>query len=104
VTSVRERTPVNDAVGPVLQAGPLCEAVIAVICERHPDAVVIDRGAYKRVLVPVRCSLARSAIEQHLGQPFYLPGDLEAIMTSFVGKFRVSEEEACWHVPGEEPA
>lgn len=83
-------------VGPVLQVGPAATAVAQAIVERNPRARVLDRGSYLRVAAPGRCVVARDAIERHLGRAFRLPGDLETIMPSFVGRFVVSEDEACW--------
>jgi MmoB/DmpM family len=83
-------------VGPVLMAGPVTNAIIAVIRDRHPEAVVMDRGSYLRVLVPGRCSFGRASVEAVLRQPFRLPGDLERVMTSFRGRFQVSADEASW--------
>jgi toluene monooxygenase system protein D len=87
---------ITDSVGPVLQAGEVADAIIAVIRMLNPRVDVIDRGAYLRVLVPNECRITRRLLEEHLGRPFRLPGDLESVMSSFKGTFRVSEEEATW--------
>jgi toluene monooxygenase system protein D len=92
--------PGDARVGPVLQAGPIAAAVVAAIRELHPDAEVVDRGAYLRVLVPGRCVLRRAALERHKAGAFRLPGDLEMVMPSFKGRFSVSEDEARWEAPG----
>lgn len=89
---------VRDRVGPVLQAGPGAQAVICAIEALNADVELLDRGAYVRVLVPRRCLVTRVAIEARLGRPFRLPRDLEAIMSSFKGRFRVSADEACWEL------
>jgi toluene monooxygenase system ferredoxin subunit len=86
----------RDWVGPVLQAGPASTAVIAAIRESNPEAAVVDRGAYLRVLAPGSCRVTRAGIERHLGQPFRLPGDLEQVMSSFKGRLTVSEDHATW--------
>jgi len=91
---------VSSLVGPVLDASEVGRAVLAAILERHPRAVVLDRGAYLRVQVPARCSFARAAVEQRLNRAFVLPADLEAVMPSFSGRFHVSEEEAAWTAAG----
>jgi toluene monooxygenase system protein D len=88
--------PDRDAVGPVLERGGLGEAVAAAIHELQPEAVILDRGAYLRVSVPRRCRVTREAIARHAGVEVRLPGDLERVMPSFKGRFRVSEEEASW--------
>lgn len=84
------------AVGPVLMAGAVANAIVAVIRARHPAAVVTDRGSYLRVVAPGQCSLTRAGVEAVLRQPFRLPGDLERVMTSFRGRFQVSSDGASW--------
>jgi MmoB/DmpM family len=86
----------NDHVGPVLRSGSVADAVIAAIRQHHAETVVVDRGAYRRVLVPGRCVVTRVAIEAHLGRPVRFPGDLEKVMPAFQGRFTVSEERAVW--------
>jgi hypothetical protein len=85
-----------ETVGPVLRAGPIADAVVAAIRALNQDVVLVDRGAYLRVLVPGRCVVTRAAIEAELGRAFRLPGDLEAILSAFKGRFRVDEEGAEW--------
>jgi hypothetical protein len=86
----------RDHVGPVLCTGVVADAVIAAIREHHAETVVIDRGAYRRVLVSGRCVVTRAAIEEHLGRPFHFPGDLEKIMPAFKGRFTMSATCAVW--------
>lgn len=83
-------------VGPVLHGGLRAAAVVAAIKARHPDAHVLDRGGYVRVLVPGECRVTREDIERAAGGRFELPGDLEAVMSSFVGRFVVTDREAVW--------
>ena len=85
-------------VGPVLEAGPIASVLIAAIREQNREVEVQDRGAYFRVLVPLRCVLSRAAIERRLGRTFRLPGDLELVMPSFKGAFSVDEDRAIWEV------
>jgi toluene monooxygenase system ferredoxin subunit len=85
-------------VGPVLQAGPVGAAVVAAIRALNAEARVVDRGAYLRVLCPGRCVVTRAAIEERTGAPFRLPGDLELVMSSFKGRFAVSDDEARWEL------
>jgi toluene monooxygenase system ferredoxin subunit len=89
---------VLDDVGPVLQSGPVGEAVVAAIRALNADARVLDRGAYLRVLCPGRCVVTRAAIEEQTGATFRLPRDLELVMSSFKGRFAVSESEARWEL------
>jgi hypothetical protein len=87
----------NDHVGPVLEGdGQVVEAIIAAIREAHPDATVVDRGGYLRVLVPHRCVVKRAAVERVLGRAFRLPGDLELVMPSFKGAIDVSQDQVIW--------
>ena len=86
----------RDWVGPVLQAGPLADAVIAAIRELNAGGEIVDRGAYLRVLCAGRCRVTRAALERHRGGAFRLPVDLESVMSSFKGRLSMSEEEACW--------
>lgn len=85
-----------DHVGPVLSAGCVADAVIAAIRELNASALIVDRGSYVRVLVPHRCIVTREAVESHLGRPFRLPRDLEAVMSALKGTFEVSEDRAVW--------
>jgi len=91
-----ERPPASEWVGPVLAAGPVADAIVAAIRRENDGVEVTDRGSYLRVLVPSRCAVSRAAIESALSRPFRLPGDLEQVMPSFRGRFRVSEDQASW--------
>jgi hypothetical protein len=88
----------RDCVGPVLQTGAEAEAVIAAIRTLNGQVELLDRGAYVRVMVPRRCVVTRQAIEASLARPFRLPRDLEAIMSSFKGRFRVTADQASWEL------
>jgi toluene monooxygenase system protein D len=90
------RLAVADGVGPVLEANETGRALIEAIRADNAEVVVIDRGAYLRVLVPRRCRLTRVAIQAKLGRAFRLPGDLELVMPSFKGAFTVTTDEAVW--------
>ena len=91
-----ERANVYDRVGPVLQAGTIGNAVVAAIRDLNHDVLVLDRGAYVRVLVPQRCIVTREAIEEHLGRSFRFPGELETIMSAFKGALQLTQDEAVW--------
>ena len=86
----------RDWVGPVLQAGPVADSVIAAIRELNVGVEIVDRGSYLRDLCARRCRVTRAALERHRGGPFKLPVDLESVMSSFKGRLSMSEEEACW--------
>jgi toluene monooxygenase system protein D len=85
-------------VGPVLQVGALSEAIVAAIRDLNQDVVVLDRGAYLRVLVPFRCVVTREAIEKHLGRPVRFPGELETVMSAFKGLIDLSQDSATWQL------
>lgn len=85
-----------DRVGPVLQSGMVADAIIAAIKELNEDVMVVDRGAYVRVLVPQSCVVTRSAIEKHLGRPFRFPGELETVLSAFKGSLELNQDDAAW--------
>lgn len=83
-------------VGPVLTAGRLADAIVAALRRENKGVEVTDRGSYLRVTTQGTCRVSAAAVEAALGQPFHLPGDLECVMPSFRGTFRVTEAEAVW--------
>jgi len=85
-----------DRVGPVLQSGAVATAIIAAIKDLNQDVMVVDRGAYVRVLVPRCCIVTRSAIEEHLGRSFRFPGELETVMSAFKGSLELNQNDAAW--------
>jgi toluene monooxygenase system protein D len=85
-----------DRVGPVLQSGAIATAIIAAIKDLNQDVMVVDRGAYVRVLVPRCCVVTRSAIERHLGRSFRFPGELETAMSAFKGSLELNQNDAAW--------
>jgi len=87
-----------DHVGPVLQAGALTDAIIAAIRDLNSEVVIVDRGAYLRVLAPRKCVVTRSEIEKHLGRPIRFPGELETVMSAFKGAIRLTQDEAVWQL------
>ena len=60
--------------------------------------MVVDRGAYVRVLVPRCCVVTRLAIEKHLGRSFRFPGELETVMSAFKGSLRLNQNDAAWRL------
>src|SRR5579862_2802300 len=85
-----------DHVGPVLQAGAVTDAILAAIRDLNPGVIVVDRGAYLRVLAPRTCKVTRIEIEKHLGRPMRFPGELEVVMSAFKGAIRLTQDEAVW--------
>ena len=100
-----EQVSIYDHVGPVLQSGVLGKAIVSAIQDLNSDVLVLDRGAYLRVLVRQRCVVSRRAIEEHLGRRVRFPGELETVMCAFKGVLHLSEDEAIWQfkvVPGDQ--
>src|SRR6202051_5292179 len=97
-TMTGEIAEVYDRVGPVPQSGTVANAIIAAIKDLNQDVLVVDRGAYVRVLVPQCCVVTRSAIEKHLGRSFRFPGELETVMSAFKGSLQLNQDEAAWRV------
>ena len=62
----------------MLHATPFAHVVAAVIEDENDDVVVLDEGAYLRVLAPGICRLSRAALEAATGPAIRFPGDLEA--------------------------
>jgi toluene monooxygenase system protein D len=91
-----EAEKVYERVGPVLQTCAVTDAIVAAIKDLNQDVLVTDRGAYLRVLVPLKCILTRSAIERRLGRSFRFPGELEVVMPSFKGAISFTESEVTW--------
>ena len=87
---------IYDRVGPVLQSGTIANAIIAAIRDLNQDVMVLDRGAYVRVLVPRCCVVTRAAIEKHLGRSFRFPGELETVMSAFKGSLQLNQDDAAW--------
>jgi toluene monooxygenase system protein D len=85
-----------DHVGPVLQAGALTSAIVAAIQDLNSEVIVVDRGAYVRVLAPKTCTVTRVSIERRLGRPMRFPGELETVMSAFKGAIRLTQDEAVW--------
>jgi nitrite reductase/ring-hydroxylating ferredoxin subunit len=83
-------------VGPVLHATPFAHVVAAVIEEENDDVVVLDEGAYLRVLAPGTCRLSRAALEAATGPAIRFPGDLEVVMSSFTGVLKLTDDGVVW--------
>ena len=91
-----ETTNTYHHVCPVLQAGALTNAIVAAIRDLNPEVIVVDRGAYLRVLAPRSCMVTRASIEKHLGRPMRFPGELETVMSAFKGAIQLTQDEAVW--------
>src|SRR4030088_350700 len=91
-----ETTNTYDHVGPVLQAGALTNAIVAAIRDLNSEVIVVDRGAYLRVLAPRTCTVTRVSIEKHLGRSMRFPGELETVMSAFKGSLQLNQDDAAW--------
>jgi toluene monooxygenase system protein D len=98
-----ETTNTYDHVGPVLQTGALANAIVAAIRDLNSEVIVVDRGAYLRVLAPRLCVVTRLSIEKHLGRQVRFPGELETVMSAFKGVIRITEDEAVWQFKSASP-
>lgn len=83
-------------VGPVLVANSVGAAVAAALAGLNRGLIVDDHGSYLRVRASGRCVLTRAAVEAHLGRTFVLPVELEAVMPSFAGRLRLTDDGAEW--------
>ena len=90
--------PEYDAVGPILRAGEIAEAVIDAVEEDNPgrEVMVTDRGDYLHVHTLKDCRLTRASLERHLGRAYDL-ARLEIEMPSFAGRMRTSDSEYRWY-------
>ncbi|HKV95685.1 MAG TPA: MmoB/DmpM family protein [Candidatus Angelobacter sp.] len=87
---------VADLVGPVFTGHHHAQAVLEAIRRLNPSAEIHNRGSYIRVLVPRRCLVTRSAVEDILRQPFDFRAELEIMMPSFKGRMHLNDDEAVW--------
>lgn len=85
----------------MLHTTPFALAVVSVIEEENQNAVIVDEGAYLRVLAPRVCRLSRVGLETATGPDVRFPGDLEVVMSSFSGVMELTEEGAVWRLAGE---
>ena len=80
----------------MLHATPFAHVVAAVIEDENDDVIVLDEGAYLRVLAPGTCRLPRAALEAATGPAIRFPGDLEVVMSSFTGVLQLTDDDAIW--------
>jgi toluene monooxygenase system protein D len=91
----------TDSVGPVLHTTPFSRTVISAIQEENERVIVHDEGAYLRVLAPRICRLSRAGLEEVTGSTVRFPGELEVVMSSFVGVMQLTEDGVVWRLAGE---
>ena len=87
-----------DAVGPILRAGEIAEAVIDAVEEDNPgrDVLVTDRGDYLHIHTLNDCRLTKASLERHLGRAYDLTR-LEIEMPSFAGRMQTTDSEYRWY-------
>jgi toluene monooxygenase system protein D len=85
-------------VGPVLHTTPFALTVVSVIEDENHNAVIVDEGAYLRVLASPVCRLSRVGLETAAGPDIRFPGDLEVVMSSFAGVMELTEDGAVWRL------
>jgi hypothetical protein len=87
-----------DAVGPILRAGEIAEAVIDAVEEDNPgrDVLVTDRGDYLHIHTLHDCRLTKASLERHLGRTYELTR-LEIEMPSFAGRMQTTDTEYRWY-------
>jgi toluene monooxygenase system protein D len=90
-----------ESVGPVLHATPFARTVISAIQDENERVIVHDEGAYLRVLAPRICRLSRSGLEAMTGATVRFPGELEVVMSSFMGVMQLTEDDVVWRLAGE---
>jgi toluene monooxygenase system protein D len=91
----------TDSVGPVLHTTPFARTVISAIRDENEHVFVHDEGAYLRVLAPRICRLSRARLEEVTGATVRFPGELEVVLSSFVGVMQLTEDDVVWRLAGE---
>jgi toluene monooxygenase system protein D len=90
-----------ESVGPVLHTTPFARTVISAIRDENENVIVHDEGAYLRVLAPRICRLSRAGLEAVTGSTVRFPGELEVVMSSFMGIMQLTEDDVVWRLAGE---
>jgi toluene monooxygenase system protein D len=90
-----------EGVGPVLHTTPFARSVISAIRDENERVIVHDEGAYLRVLAPRICRLSRAGLEAVTGGSVRFPGELEVVMSSFMGVIQMTEDDVVWRLAGE---
>ena len=83
----------NNAVGPVLRAGEVADAVIEALEEDNPGKTftVEDRVAYIRAETEGECVVRAETVARLLGRPFRI-AELELNLTSFAGRIETTDD------------
>ena len=82
----------NNAVGPVLRAGEVADAVVEALQEDNPgkEFTVEDRVAYVRAETEGECIVRAETVAQVLGRPFKI-AELEVNLSSFSGRIETTD-------------
>ena len=83
----------NNAVGPVLRAGEVADAVVEALQEDNPgkEFTVEDRVAYVRAETEGECVIRAETVARLLGRPFRI-AELEVNLTSFSGRIETTDD------------
>ena len=83
----------NNAVGPVLRAGEVADAVVEALQEDNPDKTfaVEDRVAYVRAETDGECVVRAETVSRLLGRPFRI-AELEVNLSSFAGRIETTDD------------
>lgn len=83
----------NNAVGPVLRAGEVADAVVEALQEDNPGKAftVEDRVAYVRAETEGECVVRAETVARVLGRPFKI-AELEVNLSSFSGRIETTDD------------
>ena len=83
----------KNAVGPVLRAGEVADAVVEALQEDNPgkEFTVEDRVAYVRAETEGECVVRAETVAEVLGRPFKI-AELEVNLTSFSGRIETTDD------------
>ena len=83
----------NNAVGPVLRAGEIADAVVEALQEDNPgkEFTVEDRVAYVRAETEGECVVRAETVARVLGRPFKI-AELEVNLSSFSGRIETTDD------------
>ena len=83
----------KNAVGPVLRAGEMADAMIQALEEDNPDKefTIEDHIAYVRIETDGECIVRRETLERALGRPVEMP-EVEVSLTSFAGRIETHDD------------
>ena len=83
----------RNAVGPVLRAGEVADAVVEALEEDNPgkEFTVEDRVAYVRAETEGECVVRAETVARVLGRPFKI-AELEVNLSSFSGRIETTDD------------